>query len=345
MFGIALLRRNERDKLDMLMRNLGQYLVEDKENQTAYLNLQNEGYWWCWYGSEYEAQAYYLKLLALTQPKDTRAAGLVKYLVNNRKHATYWNSTRDTAVCIEALAAYLRESGEAEPDLSVEVRYDGRPLKTVQINKENLFSFDNKAVLAGKEIDGGKHTLEIRKQGRGPLYFNAYLTYFTLEKFIEAAGLEIKVDRQYYQLKEVDKQIKVAGARGQALDQKVEKYERLPVANLATLKSGDLVEVELIIESKNDYEYLIFEDFKPAGFETCEVRSGYNGNALGAYVEFRDAKVVFFCRRLARGRHSVSYRLRAEIPGQFSALPTLGSAMYAPELKANAGEIRLNVVD
>ena len=69
---------------------------------------------------------------------------------------------------------------------------------------------------------------------------------------------------------------------------------------MAALKSGDLVEVELVIESKNDYESLVFEDMKAAGFEPVMVRSGYTGNEMGAYVEFRDQKVAFFVRRLAR---------------------------------------------
>jgi len=66
---------------------------------------------------------------------------------------------------------------------------------------------------------------------------------------------------------------------------------------------------------------------------------------MRAYVEFRDEKVCFFVRRLARGTHSVKYRMRAEIPGRFSALPTRGYAMYAPELKANSDEIKLKVED
>jgi uncharacterized protein YfaS (alpha-2-macroglobulin family) len=82
-----------------------------------------------------------------------------------------------------------------------------------------------------------------------------------------------------------------------------------------------------------------------AGFEPVEVRSGYNGNDLGAYVEFRDERVAFFSRWLARGKHSVSYRLRAEIPGAYHALPARAQAMYAPELKANSDEIQLKVVD
>jgi len=63
------------------------------------------------------------------------------------------------------------------------------------------------------------------------------------------------------------------------------------------------------------------------------------------YMEFRDNRVVFFVDRLARGKHSVAYRMRAEIPGRFSALPTKGWAMYAPELKANSDEIKLQVRD
>jgi uncharacterized protein YfaS (alpha-2-macroglobulin family) len=105
------------------------------------------------------------------------------------------------------------------------------------------------------------------------------------------------------------------------------------------------VEIELEIESKNDYEYILFEDMKPAGFEPVEVRSGYNGNDMGAYMELRDERVTFFVHALPRGRHSVSYRMRAEIPGRFSALPTRARAMYAPELKANSDEIKLNVAD
>jgi len=345
MFAMALHVQNHIEQRDMLMRNIAQFLVVDNENQTAYLKLQNNGYWWYWYGSEYEAQAYYLKLLALTDPKSETAAGLVKYLLNNRKHATYWNSTRDTALCIEAMADYLRASGEAEPDMTVEVYLDGRKFKEVTITKDNLFTFDNKLVIEGDGVTSGKHTLEIRRKGKGPVYFNAYLTYFTLEDYITKAGLEIKVNRTYYKLNKVDKTIKVAGSRGQALDQKVEKYEREKLKDMSTLKSGDLVEIELEIESKNDYEYILFEDMKAAGFEPVEVRSGYNGNDMRAYVEYRDERVVFFIARLARGKHSVSYRTRAEIPGKFSALPTKASAMYAPELKANSDEIKIQITD
>ena len=111
------------------------------------------------------------------------------------------------------------------------------------------------------------------------------------------------------------------------------------------LKSGDLVDIELTIDSKNDYEYIMFEDMKAAGFEQVSIRSGYGGNEMGAYMELRDNRVTFFVRRLARGKHSITYRMRAEIPGKFSALPAKASAMYAPELKANSNEMKIAIED
>ena len=345
MFGLALHKLGHQAERDMLIRNVEQYLVQDEENQTAYLKLPEGTWWWCWYGSEIEADATYLKLLVATDPKGETASRLVKYLLNNRKHATFWNSTRDTALCIEAFADYIKASGEDAPDMTVQVLLDGKAVREVKIDKSNLFTFDGTVVLLGKAVTDGKHTVEFRKVGKGPLYFNAYLTNFTMEDPITRAGLEIKVDRKYYRLVPADKTIKAAGARGQAVDQKVEKFERQALKDLALLKSGDLVEIELEIESKNDYEYIMFEDMKAAGFEPVDLQSGYGGRGLGAYMELRDERVTFFVRSLARGKHSVSYRMRAEIPGRFSALPTRASAMYAPELRANSDEIKLCIED
>jgi len=344
MFGLALEKEGQKDKLAMILRNIGQYVEQDEENQTAWLRLP-EGYWWYWYGSEFEAHAYYLKLLARTDPRGELAPRLVKYLLNNRKHATYWNSTRDTALCVEAFADFIRAAGEDRPEMTVEVYYDGKLQKAVEITPQNLFFFDNRFVFEGEAVSPGRHVIELRKHGTGPLYYNGYLTNFTLEDFIKKAGLEIKVERKYFRLVRAEKSITDVGSRGQVVEREVEKYVREELPNDAQVRSGDLVEIELEIQSKNDYEYLVFEDPKPAGFEPVDLRSGYTGNELRAYVEFRDNRVVFFVRNLARGKHSVSYRLRAEIPGRFSALPTRAWAMYAPELKANSDELKLEVRD
>jgi len=344
--GLAYHSSGQQQRLAMIIRNIDQFLQQDDENQTAWLQLPESTRWWRWYGNEVEANAIYLKLLALTDPKGVRASRLVKYLLNNRRHATYWNSTRDTALCIESLAEYMDRSGESTPDVTIDVLIDGKVAKSVKVDAANLFSFDNAVVIEGDALSGGKHTVEIRRKGEGSVYFNTWLSYFTTEDFIGKAGLEIKVQRKYYRLvRRKDATSDVAGGRGQVLKQDRLVYDRQRVEHLGNLTSGDLVEIELEIESKNDYEYLVFEDPKAAGFEPVDRQSGYTGGYPRVYRQLRDDRVVFFFRALNRGRHSISYRMRAEIPGRFSALPTRGSAMYAPELKANSDEIRLGIAD
>ena len=178
------------------------------------------------------------------------------------------------------------------------------------------------------------------------MYFNAYLTNFTKEDQIAAAGLEVKVQRRFYKLERDDKDVSVQGDRGQVVKQQTARYKRIALDNLANVTSGDLIEVELIVDSKNDYEYLLLEDRKASGFELDDQRSGYVYEGLRAYRELRDDRVSFFLSTLARGQHSISYRIRAEMPSQrVSALPTKIEGMYAPELVGNSDEFKLRVSD
>lgn len=343
--GLVLQAAADEPRRDMLLRNIEQFLERDAENQTAWLRMPQDS-WWYWYGSENEAMARYLQLLLQVQPDSETAPRLVKYLLNNRRHGSYWNSTRDTALVVEALADYLRVTGEDRPNMTVEVLVDGTLQKRVQINADNFFSFDNVVLLEGDAVRTGTHQIEIRRSGTGPVYFNAYLTNFTQEDPITAAGLEVKVQRRFYRLERDDQQVSVQGDLGQVVKQQTARYKRIPLDNLAAVTSGELVEVELIVDSKNDYEYLLLQDRKPSGFEPDDQRSGYIFEGLRAYRELRDDRVTFFLSDLARGQHSVSYRLRAETPSQkVSALPASLEGMYAPELVGNSDEFKLQVRD
>jgi hypothetical protein len=344
LLGLVLNADDEKQKLQTVLQNLSQYVVEESENQSAYLKSAGGNYWWHWYGSEYEAHAFYLKLLVKQDVNSRLAPKIIKYLLNNRRNSNYWNSTRDTALLIEAFAEYLKATKELNSELEVEILIDGKKTKELKINKDNLFAFDNNLVLDGDNISHGEHKVEIVKKGEGKLYFNAYLDNFTLEEPIKAAGLEIKVKRTFYKFSKLTANLDAIGQRGEVIKINQERYKRAPLLDDAQLNSGDLIEVELELESKNDYEYLLFEDFKAAGLEALEVRSGYDGNPLGAYVEYRDQKVSFFVTHLPRGKRNLSYRLRAETPGRFTALPAIAQAMYAPELRANSNSEKIKVV-
>ena len=183
--------------------------------------------------------------------------------------------------------------------------------------------------------------------------------------------------------------------------------DRQPLNDGESVKSGERVETVITIEAKNNYEYLLFEDLKPAGLEAVEVRSGeslyayelksgsvdrkfgtntsgvqpapakpeepgrspkrrilsnatagamiprpkpvndedHTGRSRWVYEELRDRKVALFIDKLPQGVWEIKYDMRAEVPGQFHALPVMGHAMYVPEIRCNGAEIRIKVGD
>ena len=341
LLGMALVEsEGQTERLRMVVRNVDQYLTVDPENATAYLDTPETWHWWRWYGDDIEANAWALKLYVRVRPDDARTSGLASYLLKNRRHATYWKSTRDTALAVSALADYLRATDELHPDLTATVLIDGRPVREVRITRDTLLSFDGTVVVEGEALTAGRHTVELRRKGTGPLYYGVSLANFTQEPFITKAGLETRVRRTLWHLTPREASVDVAGGANAPVGMAYEAYDRRALDPGQTLPSGELIEVELTLETKNDYEYLIIEDFKPAGCEAVDPQSGYRA---GAYVEFRENRTALFLRQAPRGTQSLRYRLRTEQPGDYSGLPAQVRAMYAPELRGNSDEAKLAV--
>lgn len=334
------------DRAATVLRNIMQHKQENDETQLAWFDTPSGG-WWYWWNNDIETNAWILRAIVALEPQSDVAPRLVKWLLNNRRNGYYWRSTRDTTLVIAAMSDFVNASGEADPDFTLTLDYDnGAVTKTVKIDRTNFFTYDNRFVLEGAALTSGKHTLKVTKTGKGALYFNTYLKYFTMEEPITKAGHELKVDRTYFKLQRIDYEVDVDTADGGTIKEKRLRYERIPLKQGDQLQSGDLVQVELRVASDNNYTYLAFEDPKPAGCEPTELRSGSERQeGFSTFMELRDEKVVFFMNSIEQGEHLLRHRLRAEIPGEFHALPTTVYGMYVPELRANSDEQVITITD
>ena len=357
LLALAMHQLGRNDEASMLLRNILQFAERDDTNETAWVRTPEQG-WWFWWNNDIETNAWVLRAMSAIDPGNDLAPRMVKWLVNNRRNGYYWNDTRDTSVVIAALTDYMTASHESTPDYTVTVDIDGKLLKSVKIDKSNFFSFDNSIDLYGLQLPPGPHHVTVSKAGAGALYYSAYLSYFTKEEDVKGAGNEILVDRQYFKLVSRPESVIVANGgvaanppAAQGTDPNAggrtelrDTYLHVPLKTGDTVASGDLIEVVLTLTAKNTYDYLAFEDMKPAGCEPVELQSGgrYAGG-LCANMELRDTKTVFFIGLLEQGQHILRYKLRAETPGKFHALPAKGYAMYAPEVKAISDEMRINV--
>jgi hypothetical protein len=345
---IALADANLLEEAEIVLSNIkDRARIDDETNTASWGDARGYHYW---YQCGTEATSYSLKALIRLEPNSPLIPKIVNWLVRNRQ-GTRWFNTKDTATACYALADYLNLSGELDPDLTIIADLDGKELRRVRVTKENLFTFDSRLVVAGDELGTGAKNVTIRAEGRGNVYWGAYATFFTKEEKIEAAGNEIFVTRQYQKLipKEVTKTRTVFDPEsGKQVDEeyKAIEHDRVVLKEGDKLASGDLIEVVLSIDARNNFEYLVFEDPKPAGCEPTELQSGYSwGGGFGAYTELRDEKVAFFASYLNQGKHNIAYQLRAEIPGEFHALPAHGECMYTPFVQANGDSWRFRIVD
>lgn len=320
-----------------------------------------DGIFWRWSDGGVEATSFVLRALLAIDPKNKLIEPVTNWLIKNRRGAQ-WSNTRDTAIVVLTMNDYLKTSGEIQTQLGYEVVVNGTTIATKQINAEDALSAPTRYEVPREIIRDGENRVVVRrKSGNGPLYFAAAATFFSLEEPLKPAGNEIFVRRQYFKL--VNHKTLLKGFVS----------ERVPLMDGETVRSGDRIEAVITVEAKNNYEYLLFEDLKPAGLEAVQIRSGeslyvkeiksgsldgkgselmnfkyareFTGRSRWVYQELRDRKVALFIDRLPEGIWQLSYEMRAESPGTFHALPVLGHAMYVPEIRTNGQEIKINVVD
>ncbi len=364
-----------------------------------------DGMWWRWSDGPVESTSFALMALVEIDPQNKLIEPVTNWLIKNRRGAQ-WNNTRDTAITILALDEYLHASGELTSEATYEITANGIHIATQTVKPSEILRAPSRWTIPANVIGEGsgvpipasvfdrspkvqtqteteseshlrpptpdpQHpTIHIhRTSGTGSLYFAVEARFFSLEEPIKAAGNEIFVRRDYYHLV------------GHPTLLKGQVYDKVPLRDGETINSGERVEVVVTVETKNDYEYLLFEDLKPAGLEAVEIQSGQplyatelksgavtrkfveakrpamekhsviqritntdtTGRTEWLYQELRDRKVAIFASQLPQGIWEIRYTLRAEVPGSFHALPLMGQAMYVPEIRANSEEVRITV--
>ena len=223
-----------------------------------------DGVYWRWSEGGVEATSFALRALLAIDPQNKLVEPVTNWLIKNRRGAQ-WSNTRDTAIVVLTLNDYLRKSGELQPVLGYELLVNGNLIATKQVTAEDALSAPSRFAISREFIRDGQNEILIRrKSGTGPVYFSAQAEFFSLEEPLTPAGNEIFVRRQYFKL--VNHPTLLKGFVS----------ERVPLNDGDTVKSGERVETVITIEAKNNYEYLLFEDLKPAGLEAVEIRSGEN---------------------------------------------------------------------
>jgi uncharacterized protein YfaS (alpha-2-macroglobulin family)/tetratricopeptide (TPR) repeat protein len=367
-------RLDDSERAHVLVRNLQDGVAVDRRPDQSVLIRNTSGaapetmatahwgaadrFWWRWWEGPVETTAFVLQALLTIEPENALVEPAMNWLVKNRRGAR-WSNTRDTAISILTLNEVLRTERGA-PATSYEVAVNGTVVAAKPITAADFLRGPIRVPVDAALVKESNE-IRIRRGGGGSLYFSTEARFVSLEEPVTAAGNELFVRRDYYRI--VPHPTLLKGV----------VYEKVPLRDGESVPSNERVEVVVTVESKNDYEYLLFEDLKPAGLEAVALQSGtplaavelraasvlrvqpkptevrrgayadQTGRSVAVYQELRDRNVALFIDKLPQGTWEIRYTLRAEVPGQYHALPLLGQAMYVPDIRANGEEIRIGV--
>ena len=272
---------------------------------------------WLWYNDSIESHAFALRVLGELAPKDSRRAGLVQWLLLNKK-LSHWKSTKATAEVLYSMVKYL----EAEHALGVREESNvevGPVKKTFVFLPDEYTGKKNQLVIPGDQLDPAtQSTVTVSKSTKGFQFASATWHFSTDKLPKEGSGDLFHVSRTYFKRVKQGTQTTLQ-----------------PLTDGAKLEPGDELEVQLSIRARQAAEYVHLRDPRGAGFEPENATSKYQWD-LGVvrYEEFRDSGTNFFFERLPPGEYTMKYRVRAATSGTFRVGPATLQSMYAPEFTA-----------
>ncbi len=290
-----------------------------------------------WGDSSVEATALALQALAQRDGSHQLLEPAVRWLLANRASGSYWSTTKQSAMALYGLLAYMKARNETPATFSVDVLVNGSKVATREFTPA-MFTEPNPIVLSAPGR-AGANDVRIVKRGGGTLYWTATARYYDNRESLEPTGTrKLALSRKYFTLTSV-----------RVNDRLV--YRETPFAG--TAGPGDLILVRMTVAGANDWRYLAIEDPLPAGAEAIEPPDGFElersddrGWWYGrARREYRDTRVVQFEDRLPGGRVDFMYLLRVVTPGTFRAMPAQVVPMYVPGVSASTTAARFIVAD
>ncbi len=309
---------------------------------------ERSGFYLSWGEQPIEATALMIMALQAVDPSDPLIEPAVEWLLAERA-SSRWESTLSTAISIVALEKYRRNTQPIGADSVVRIIVNGQEMESVRLSGAEVLQAGKEWSFPSQDLMGGDYHITVQTEGDLPVRYSVSLAFKDQRTRIPAAQSGIDLQRNYYSV--VRQPTLAAGPRL--------AYQLLTDGD--AVQAGDLIEVRLVIETGMTLSYLMLEDFKPAGFESTELNSGfsqparelqaqgplenaaYTGASQWVYLEPRDKLRALFLDRLPPGIWEIRYQLRAETPGSFHALPAKMEAMYTPRTRGNSDETLLRI--
>jgi uncharacterized protein YfaS (alpha-2-macroglobulin family) len=280
-----------------------------------------------------EATALAVQALVKRNPRSPLLERAVRYLLLNRTGG-YWGSTKQTAMAIYGLLAFMQARGETAQPFSVDVFVNGALAGRQSFTAASMTAPDPQVVTVPARA-GNNDVRLVKRDAGGTAYWSTVGTYYdSAAAAVRQGSRQLAITRRYAVLTPVTVQDKIV-------------YREVALAG--TPRPGDVLTVRLTVAGSKEWRYLAIEDPLPAGVESVQDTTAYPLETpnrswwWGSRVEYRDQRTVFFQEGFEQGRYEYLYFVKVTSTGTFRAAPAQVSPMYVPGVQASSEPLTLIV--
>jgi uncharacterized protein YfaS (alpha-2-macroglobulin family) len=293
--------------------------------------------------SDARATALVLRALLAVDPAHPLAARLARGLLGMRE-AGAWRSTQENAWALLALADYRAAEGPAHD--AAEVRVSLGDVDLLRARFDGADREGGASATMATLLSAGTRSLSFAASGSGHFFYSA-----SLHSAAQALPAKPRDDGFFVQ--------KLVRAVDPAALEDAAKW--IPRTTASHARAGDLVLVDLLLESAEPRKQVVLDDPLPAGLEALDTSFETTSRAatdaaaadvrdesderpgalsgIGAafqtaahHRDVHDDRVLTFFEDLPAGIYHLRYLARATAIGSFVVPPTRAECMYTPEV-------------
>lgn len=309
---VSLYRYGFIDEAKSILQSLREYSTTTKNMGMFWQNNKSS---YSYRNSAIQIHAAIMNAFAEIDPDAKRELNEMKRWLIMQKQTQNWGSVPSTIDAIDAIlntGSYMLSSSENP----VKITWGKSVLKP---EVTDGFTGYERYVRQGAGITPDLVRVEISVDQEQPSWgalYRQYFADFTQVRNKAVSGLSI--DKQFY-VEQVSGKDKV--------------YVPL---NKVTLKSGDKVNIRLVIKTDRDLEFVHVKDQRPACFEPVDQLSHYEcKSGVCYYQETKDAVTNLYFDFLPKGTYVVSYDVWVDRPGNYHNGISTIQCLYAPQWVAN----------
>lgn len=304
---IVLHNHNEKATAQEIIASLKEYAVTSPEKGMWWPSLDNMTAW-----SMGKITATSLALEAFTTAnQSSEDIDLIRQWLILQKESKDWGSSVATTDAIYSIlscgSSWVKKS--SLPEIKI-----GR--KAIKLNET-----DSRLGYARTDISAlhpSKGTLAVSSHDSIPSWGAIFIQYKSEISEIKASGCEdVAINKQLFK-----KVTDSTGIKWVAAD---------------SMTVGDVIQVNITIETKRDMDYVVITDDRGACFEPVEqLPSPIFSEGICFYRENRDASTNIFVNHLPKGTYRLSYELNVNNAGVYSAGVATLQSQYAPAMTAHS---------